>query len=307
MEIENIRAIYNKKLESFPDLSDCNLKTINDKKPYSKEEEFEAFNNYKKGDLEARNKIVVHNYGLVAKIAKSMFYSSFYSRVTLDDMIQNGFIGLIEAIDRFDVNKGYKFSTYATWWIWRSINTFTSYQTRIINLPFNEHEKTRKFQSFIKKYELEYGMEPTDEIISKSLNISLNSVKKYKMFIVDIRSLDYVIDIEDNGAIGTLGELIDDKNCNVENDALNNVFYDREEIFKYIKEILNEKEFNVILYRYGFYNNRPYSLEEIGKIHKLTRERIRQIELSAIKKLRRDSEFLKRFDESNDKIKKIRR
>lgn len=245
---------------------------------------------------EALSFIVELNLKLVIKYA--MGYSKLLSGngLTVEDLIQEGSIGLIKAIEKFDVNKGYEFSTYASWWIRQAIHRAISDKDSIIRLPVHMIDNLIK----MKKLELEhirlYG-EVVSEEICNSLKVSMEKYIEYKRYEYQygsMASLDKAVgEDEDSELINFVGE----KNVgslfgNYKEYGDPELLYEEVELSKVVAEVLStlkEKESTIIKYRFGLIDGRTHTLEEIGKFYNVTRERIRQIEAKAIKKLRHPS------------------
>ena len=241
------------------------------------EEEQELGKKIKEGDEYARKRFVESNLKLVVSVAKK-----YLSRTKMSflDLIQEGNLGLIAAVDKFDYSLGYKFSTYAHWWIRQSISKAIAEQTRTVRLPMNVIEKLSKMNSAKKILAQENGREPTAAEIAKVMGIEVSKVKELQSIVQEPLSLDSTIgDDEDT----TMGDLIAAET----EDPIDNLF--QEEVRKTIAEVLStleEREQEVIGLRFGLTSNRPLTLEEIGNKYNLSKERIRQIVEKALKKLR---------------------
>jgi len=243
------------------------------------EEEKELAIRVSNGDLIARDKLIEANLRLVVSIAKR--YQG--KGLSILDLIQEGNTGLIKAVERFDVSKGNRFSTYATWWIRQAITRAIADVAKPIRIPVHLIDLINKITLAHRKLTTQLNREPTNEEIADALNISVERIENAIKATQDVISLDTPIgDDEDN----TLSSLIADDNSNVEHD------YDKDnlgEIFDELFKTLTDREALVLQYRFGFYDGSIHTLEDVGKMFNLTRERIRQIENKAIRKLRHPS------------------
>ncbi len=242
----------------------------------TKEEETELFKKLENGSKYAKEEIAAHNLKLVVSIAKK------YQNAKLEflDMIQEGNLGLLKAIDRFDYKKGYKFSTYATWWIRQSISRAIEEKSRMITLPAYMFYEVQKFKKKKDSLEQQMGKTLNEKELSKLLKIDENKVKEYLSYLEDVRSIDYQIESEGD----TLEIFIKDETAVVEDKVLDDSLKDTlNKAFALAN--LTQREIEVLSLRYN--NDKKLTLEEIGKKYKLTRERIRQIEIRAISKLRK--------------------
>ncbi|MBO5095849.1 MAG: sigma-70 family RNA polymerase sigma factor [Bacilli bacterium] len=252
------------------------------------EEEKELTKLVAEGDDAARKKLISHNLRLVANIAKR------YVNRGLDylDIIQNGNLGLIKAADEFDYKKGYKFSTYATWWIRAKINRGLSDQVRTIKKPVYLEEKIRKMKIVENELIMELERIPTEEELANKLKINLEQLRRMKFFELEPTSLDAVIG-DDNLERNYYVPADDNTEITAEVNLLGS-----ELLNSCLDAGLNERDIEILKYRYGFYNNTPYTLVEVGKIYNLTHERVRQLEKRALNKLK------KYYNITNPKIRK---
>lgn len=228
--------------------------------------------------MESREKLISCNTRLVVSVAKKYVGKG----LTLLDLIQEGTIGLIKAIEKFDIDKGCKFSTYATFWIRQTVTRSIADFSRTIRIPVHYHEKINRMDSAIKKFKLIYGYNPSDEELLEYLPFSLAEIQDTRKFIdgIPMYSLNNLVGEEKDEE---LINFIPDENCDISKE-----YYNKElrEIFDKVLETLTPREAEVIRYRYGFDNEISMTLEEVGQIFGVTRERIRQVEAKAIRKLR---------------------
>ena len=256
------------------------LKEIGQIKLLSAEEEVELAKRVSEGDQEAKNKLTEANLRLVVSIAKK--YSGRGLHIL--DLIQEGNTGLIRAVDKFDWTKGNKFSTYATWWIRQAITRAIADQARTIRVPVHMVEVINKATRCNRKLVQELGREPTLEEIAEELNLPIEKIIEANRTAADTLSLDTPVGDEEDT---TIGSFVEDDNTPGPADATSNTL-----LAEALSEILNtltEREADVLRLRFGMYDGKTHTLEEVGQIFGVTRERIRQIENKAIRKLRHPS------------------
>ena len=246
----------------------------------TKEEEIELAYLIQEGSDEARQKMISSNLRLVINQAKK--YVTYTQSLTLLDLIQEGNLGLMKAVDKFDYTKGFKFSTYATWWIRQAITRAIADQGRTIRIPVHMIETINKIKKESRIILQETGREPTPDELSKKLGIPMDKVKSILEMNQDPISLETPVGSEEDSELGDFVE--DDKFLNPY-DATSRVLL-REKLESILKEALNEREEQVLRHRFGLDDGAPKTLEEVGKIFNVTRERIRQIEVKAINKLK---------------------
>ena len=256
------------------------LKEIGQVRLLSAEEEVELAKRVAEGDQYAKNKLTEANLRLVVSIAKK--YSGRGLHIL--DLIQEGNTGLIRAVDKFDWTKGNKFSTYATWWIRQAITRAIADQARTIRVPVHMVEVINKATRCNRKLVQELGREPTVEEIAAELNLPVEKIIEANRTAADTLSLDTPVGDEEDTSIGSF---VEDERTPGPADATSNALL--AEALKEILDTLTEREADVLRMRFGMYDGRTHTLEEVGQIFGVTRERIRQIENKAIRKLRHPS------------------
>ena len=253
------------------------LKEIGQVRLLSADEEIELAKKVSEGDKAAKDKLTEANLRLVVSIAKK--YSGRGLHIL--DLIQEGNTGLIRAVDKFDYTKGNKFSTYATWWIRQAITRAIADQARTIRVPVHMVEVINKATRCNRKLVQELGREPTLEEIAAELNLPIEKIIEANRTAADTLSLDMPVGDEEDT---TIGSFVEDDNTPSPADATSNTLL--AEALTEILGTLTEREADVLRMRFGMYDGRTHTLEEVGQIFGVTRERIRQIENKAIRKLR---------------------
>ena len=256
------------------------LKEIGQVRLLSADEEIELAKRVSEGDKAAKDKLTEANLRLVVSIAKK--YSGRGLHIL--DLIQEGNTGLIRAVDKFDYTKGNKFSTYATWWIRQAITRAIADQARTIRVPVHMVEVINKATRCNRKLVQELGREPTLEEIATELNLPIEKIIEANRTAADTLSLDMPVGDEEDT---TIGSFVEDDNTPSPADATSNTLL--AEALTEILGTLTEREADVLRMRFGMYDGRTHTLEEVGQIFGVTRERIRQIENKAIRKLRHPS------------------
>ena len=256
------------------------LKEIGQVPLLTAEEEVALAQRICEGDTEAKNQLTEANLRLVVSIAKK--YSGRGLHIL--DLIQEGNTGLIRAVDKFDYTKGNKFSTYATWWIRQAITRAIADQARTIRVPVHMVEVINKATRCNRKLVQELGREPTLEEIADELNMPIEKIIEANRTAADTLSLDTPVGDEEDT---TIGSFVEDDNTPGPADATSNTML--AEALAEILDTLTPRESDVLKMRFGMYDGRSHTLEEVGQIFGVTRERIRQIENKAIRKLRHPS------------------
>ncbi len=256
------------------------LKEIGQIKLLTAEEEVELAKRVSEGDQRAKDMLTEANLRLVVSIAKK--YSGRGLHIL--DLIQEGNTGLIRAVDKFDWTKGNKFSTYATWWIRQAITRAIADQARTIRVPVHMVEVINKATRCNRKLVQELGREPTVEEIAAELGLPVEKIIEANRTAADTLSLDTPVGDEEDTSIGSF---VEDERTPGPADATSNALL--AEALKEILDTLTEREAEVLRMRFGMYDGRTHTLEEVGQSFGVTRERIRQIENKAIRKLRHPS------------------
>ena len=233
------------------------------------------------GDQDARNQLVEANLRLVCSLAKH--YQG--CGLTYQDLIQEGNIGLIKAAEKFDVKKGFRFSTYAIWWIKQAISRAIADQARTIRVPVHMAENINKVKKIERQLLAELQHEPTNAEIAKAMKMSEDQIAEIKSYMTDTTSLDIQVGDDDDGT--TIGSFVEDTHFVNPADAY--VKAANGEMVDMVLSTLSDREANIIRMRFGIGRDRAMTLEEVGKEFSLTRERIRQIEAKALRKLRHPS------------------
>lgn len=248
------------------------------------------------GDQESTDILIKHNLRLVISIAKK--YRLISSTITMNDLTQEGVFGLIRAIEKFDVSKGYRFSTYATWWIKQSIKRFINYSSTTIRYPDYIKSMKYKVSATAKRIHDETGKEPTIEELSELTDYSVSKIEDAFSIIRPEISINSPIRLEEPDA--SLEDFIPDQDTKIEEDFIKKDFSDA--IVKAIYgSKLTERQIKIIIYRFGLLGEEKKTLDEIGKMFNVTRERIRQEESKALTVLRNDP-VIKSLNNANSGI-----
>lgn len=260
----------------------------------TKEEEFDLANKYREGDEKARQRLIRSNLRLVVKIAKR------YSRygMPLLDLIEEGNIGLMRALEKFDISRGYRFCTYAAWWIRQSVIRSFANHRKLVRVPVYMSEIIHKWKKTVSLLTQELGKQPTTEQVSKRMEISEERVREIALFATEARSLDESV-YEGNEDL--LVDLLEDTSVASPKDILKNLI-NRESLELLFQEHLTEREQLVLSMRFGLNGYPIASLDEIGEKIGLTKERARQITKESIGKL---GEVIEQDEELKEKIRVI--
>lgn len=267
------------------------LKEIGQIKLLTMEEELALADRIMAGDEQAKTTLAEANLRLVVSIAKR-----YVGRGMLFlDLIQEGNIGLMKAVEKFDVTKGYKFSTYATWWIRQAITRAIADQARTIRVPVHMVETINKLARIQRQLTLELNREPSEEELAKKMGISVERIREIYKISQEPVSLETPIGEEDDSHLGDF--IKDERNMSPEEYATNELLKDE---IADVLLTLTEREEKVIRLRFGLEDGKSRTLEEVGQLFGVTRERIRQIEAKALRKLRHPSRSRKLRDYLGD-------
>lgn len=246
-------------------------------------EEYQLAKVMQNGDLAAREMLINSNIRLVINVTKRYLYQG----LELDDLIQEGTTGLIKAAEKFDYRMGYKFSTYSTWWIKQSITRALADKGKLIRLPVHMVESLSKIKKMIYKFEMDNARLPTENEIAGILSISLQNTRIYLRYLYyydnNFASLDMPIGEDDES---TIGDIVASDNNEVETEVFRDLL---KEDMERVLTTLKNREAKILKLRFGIEDGTSKTLEQIGHIFGVTRERIRQIEAKALRKLRHPS------------------
>ncbi len=278
----------------FDDISDdsvrLHLREIGKIPLLSAEEELALAQRVVAGDKKAKDKMAEANMRLVVSIAKR------YSGRGLDflDLIQEGHTGLLRAVEKFDPDKGFKFSTYATWWIRQAITRAIADQARTIRIPVHMVETINKLLRTQRRMTQELNREPTIEELAKELEMEPEKVEYVIKIKQDISSLDAGVGRDDDSEDSVLGDFIVDEDSTTPEDSASNQLL--KEQVQAVLSTLSEREQKIVKMRFGLENGKSHTLEEVGQEFAVTRERIRQIEAKALAKLRKHKDAKKLYE-----------
>ena len=256
------------------------LQQISSKPLFTPEEELRVATQAKAGDFSARQAMIEHNLRLVVSIAKTYMHRG----LPLPDLIEEGNLGLMHALDKFEPERGFRFSTYATWWIRQAITRSIADQARTIRIPVHMIETINKIVRTSRQMLSEFGREPTPEELAKKLAMPLDKVRKVLKIAKEPVSLETPVGDEEDS---NLGDFIEDKNALIPVDAA--IQSGLRNTTTKILATLTPREERVLRMRFGIGMNTDHTLEEVGQQFSVTRERIRQIEAKALRKLKHPS------------------
>jgi len=241
----------------------------------SSQDELRLARRIQKGDPEARRILIVSNLRLVVSIAKKYLYFG----LALLDLIEEGNIGLMKAAERFDPDRGCKFSTYATWWIRQAVTRSLSNYGRTVRIPVYVTDGITKYKKHSEELYIKFGREPEVEEVAESMGLKLNEAQKIKRFMLDVTPLEKLESTDTDAGLG----MAENFQPTVPEPAIVQLGLDQQ-MEELLKE-LTEREAGIIKYRYGITDGKAHTLEQTGLQFNLTRERIRQIEKSVLKQL----------------------
>ncbi len=284
---EDVEALLSQEGVSIDDPVRMYLKEIGKVPLLSAEEELSLAEKMTQGDVKAKQQLVEANLRLVVSIAKRYVNRGMFFL----DLIQEGNLGLMKAVEKFDYGKGYKFSTYATWWIRQAITRAIADQARTIRIPVHMVETINRVLRVSRQLLQENGRDPSDEEIAAKLSMPVEKVREILKIAQEPVSLEMPIGEEEDSH---LGDFIADDNTMAPAEAASYTML-REHLLE-VLHTLTPREESVLKLRFGLEDGRPRTLEEVGKVFDITRERIRQIEAKALRKLRHPSRSKKLKD-----------
>lgn len=274
--------------EILPDAVQMYLKEIGKTPLLTQQEEIDLAKRNEKGDKKARQQLMKANLRLVVSIAKKYVHRS--PRLSILDLVQEGNIGLSRAVDKFDYRRGFKFSTYATWWIRQAVTRALADQSRTIRIPVHMVETISKYTQVKRKLTQELGRPPLAEEISNEMGLEINKIHYIQKISQEVISLETPFSEDENESV-TLSDFIKDEQSLTPEQLASQTLLKNQ-----LKEIINDlspREQKILEMRFGLEDNITHTLEEVGKVFGVTRERIRQIEAKALEKIRQHQKVKK--------------
>lgn len=241
------------------------------------DEEIELAKRIEAGDEEAKKHLVEANLRLSVSVAKRYIGCG----ISFLDLIQEGNLGLIKAAEKYDYTKGFRFSTYATWWIKQTISRAIADQSKTIRIPAHVVESVNKLRKVQREMTAALGKEPTNSQLATAMKVDEKTIVEWFSYMGDTTSLDIQVGDEEDT---TIGSLVEDTSCVNPADVV--IADDQAAILDLVLSTLPQKEADIIRYRFGLMDGNAKTLEEVGQIYNLSRERIRQLEAKALRKLR---------------------
>jgi len=287
-EHEEKKKLETEQIEAGSDSVQMYLREIGQYPLLRAEEEGELAKRIEKGDESARQKLMLSNLRLVVSIAKK--YVGRSANLTLLDLIQEGNIGLSRAVEKFDYRRGYKFSTYATWWIRQAITRALADQARTIRIPVHMIETINKYQQVVRRLVQDLGREPLPEEVAAEMGVDVEKIRHIQKISQDTVSLEAPVGSDDDES-SLLADFIAD-----EDSATPETIAGRRILRDHLQEIISElsmREQKILEMRFGLKDGVTHTLEEVGKVFGVTRERIRQIEAKALEKIRQHHKISK--------------
>lgn len=273
--IKEIKQVYNKKSRDL-NLTDLYMNEM--PKLLSDDETKELLKKAQKGDLDAKNKIVESNLRLVVSIAKK-YYNNDSSFM---DLVQEGNMGLMRAVDKFDSTYEVKFASYAVIWIKQYITRYIENHKRTVRVPVYMHELMYSMNQVKEQFENTHGREPSREELAKELNISLSKLNSLEKCSEEVISLETKVKSLNGEESSELNQFIEDERLNIEEEVIGRIYLEQIKDTFFNSKRIDERSKQVIFYRYGFYDGKTRTLEEVGNILNITKERVRQIEKKAL-------------------------